>query len=485
VPPATDAPGAVPALPRALGLRDVTLFFVTAGVNFQWVATAAVAGPVALTGWLIGFLAMSLPLAFCVIDLSSRFPEEGGLYVWTKRAFGDFPAFLMGWAYWMSNLPYFPGLLYFAAGNALAIGGARFRHLDGSPLYYIAFSTAGLGLGTWMNLVGLKVGRRLSNAGAYARWAGGLALIAAGALAYARYGSAGRFDAASLRPTFGMKDLLFWSTIAFALTGLESASFMGGEIKDARRTVPRALFLAMPTILLLYVLGTLAIVVALPPGQATGLQGVVDAAAAMQARLALPGLSALIALAVVVASLGSVGAWLGAVARIPFVAGIDRYLPAAFARVHPRWGTPYVSLLVQAGVTMLFVLLGQAGTTVKGAYDVLIGMMVLIYMIPFLFLFPAAVRLQFVARDDTAGGFFRFRGARTLVAGLAIVGFLTTCVTVVLSMIPAADEPNKPLAVLKIVGMTGAIVGSGVLVFRSRRRAATAGAGAAGRGPGG
>ncbi|HKQ98058.1 MAG TPA: APC family permease [Candidatus Polarisedimenticolia bacterium] len=467
------ATGSTPALPKALGLRDVTLFFITAGVNFQWVATAAVAGPLALTGWFIGLLLMSLPLAVCVVDLSSRYPDEGGLYVWTKKAFGDFPAFLMGWTYWMSNLPYFPGLLYFAAGNALAIAGARFRHLDGSPLYYILFSTAGLALGTWMNLVGLKVGRRLSNAGAYARWVGGLALIAAGVLAFMRHGSANEFNAVTLAPSFAMKDLLFWSTIAFALTGLESASFMGDEIKDARRTVPRALFLAMPTIVLLYVLGSLAIVVTLPQGEATGLQGIVDAAGAMQARLAIPGLAPMIAIAVVVASLGSVGAWLGAVARIPFVAGLDRYLPSAFARIHPRWGTPHVSLLVQAGVTMIFVLLGQAGTTVKGAYDVLIGMMVLIYMIPFLFLYPAAARLQFTAPDAGAPSWFRFRGARWVVAAAGVVGFLTTCAAVVLSCIPAADEPNKPLAVLKIVGGTALIVACGVAVFRARRHKAT------------
>ena len=477
MPPPDDATAPSPALPKALGLRDVTFFFVTAGVNFQWIATAAVAGPLALTGWLIGLLAMSLPLAVSVVDLSSRFPQEGGLYVWTKRAFGDFPAFLMGWAYWMSNLPYFPGLLYFAAGNALALFGTRFRHLDGSPLYYILFSAAGLALGTWMNLVGLKVGRRLSNAGAWARWAGGVALVAAGAYAFARFGAAATFDAGTLRPSFAMKDLLFWSTIAFALTGLESASFMGDEIHDARRTVPHALFLAMPTIVLLYVLGSLAIIVALPPGEATGLQGIVDAATAMETRLGLPGLAPGIALAVVVASLGSVGAWLGAVARIPFVAGIDRYLPSAFARVHPRWGTPHVSLLTQAGVTMLFVLLGQAGTTVKGAYEVLIGMMVLIYMIPFLFLFPAAVRLQFVAREGEQPSFFAFRGARTVIAALGVVGFLTTCAAVVLSMIPAADEPNKPLAVLKIVGGTLVILGCGVAVFRARRHKAAGPAG--------
>ena len=157
------------ALPKVLRLRDVVLFLVTAGVNLQWVATAAATGPGALTVWFIGCATMSIPLACVIIDLASRFPQEGGLYLWSKRAFGDGAAFLAGWTYWMSNLPYLPGVLYFAAGSALFLGGERWRRLSSSPAYFILFSLAGLALATQMNLVGMRVGRRLSNLGAHAR----------------------------------------------------------------------------------------------------------------------------------------------------------------------------------------------------------------------------------------------------------------------------------------------------------------------------
>jgi amino acid transporter len=438
--------------------RDVLLFLVTAGVNLQWVATAAASGPVVMVLWIVGMLSMSLPLAWCTIRLARRHPDEGGLYVWSKKAFGEFGGFLSGWTYWMSNLPYFPGVLYFAAGNGLFLAGERYRHLSSSPAYFIVFSLVALAAALWMNLLGLRVARLLNNLGAHARLAGAFILIALGVLAYARFGSATAFTAAAVTPHADLRGLVFWSTIAFALTGLEAVSFMGGEIHDARRVVPRAIVMAVPIILVIYYLGTLSVLVALPVGQVSGLQGVIDAVAAMEARLGLHGVLRLMAGVLLLHSLGSVGAWLGAVARIPYVAGIDRVLPKGFGRLHPRWGTPYVALWTQSLVTVLFIFMGQAGTSVKGAYEVLVSQMVIIYMVPFLYLYGAAWRLRL---DDTPG-------ARAVTRVLAALGLATTSAAIVLSFFPSADEPNKPLAVLKIAGVTLLMVGSGVVVYLVR-----------------
>jgi amino acid transporter len=441
--------------------RDVLLFLVTAGVNLQWVATAAASGPVVMVLWIIGMLTMSLPLAWCTIRLARRFPDEGGLYVWSRQAFGEFGGFLSGWTYWMSNLPYFPGVLYFAAGNGLFLAGERYRHLSSSPAYFIVFSLLALAAALWMNLVGLNVARRLNNLGAHARLAGAFILIALGILAYARFGSATAFSAATVTPHVDLPGLVFWSTIAFALTGLESVSFMGGEIHDAQRVVPRAIVMAVPIILVIYYLGTLSVLVALPVGQVSGLQGVIDAVAAMEARLGLHGVLRLMAGVLLLHSLGSVGAWLGAVARIPYVAGIDRVLPKGFGRLHARWGTPHVALWTQALVTVLFIFMGQAGTSVKGAYQVLVSQMVIIYMVPFLYLYGAALKLRL---DETP----LTRGVTRL---LATLGLATTSAAIVLSFFPSADEPNKPLAVLKIAGVTALMVGSGIVVYLTRGRA--------------
>lgn len=459
--------GGAAALRRELTLRDVVLFFVTTGTNLQWVAAAAAAGPSSLVVWLIGGLAMFVPLAVCIVDLSSHYPEEGGLYVWSKRAFGPFAGFFTGWTYWCSNLPYFPALLYFTAGNALFMAGTAGRSLSASPAYFIAMSLAGLALATWLNVVGLGVGKWLNNVGGISRWLTTLILIGIGLAAWITLGSATELTLESLRPGFRLRDLLFWSAIAFAWTGPEAASFMGDEVVDSRRTIPKALALSAPMIASIYVFGTLAVLVALPPGEATGLQGVLEAISKAEERLGLTGIAPVAAFLMTVTCLGSVGAWLEAVARIPFVAGIDRYLPESFGRLHPRWGSPYVALLTQAGVTVVFVLLGQAGTTVKGAYDVLINIAFLVTFIPFLFVFAAAIRLHI---EPPPPGTLRIPGGRATIFALAAIGFLTTLVSMALAVIPAPEEPRKALAVTKIVGLTVVLLGAGVAVYAAGRR---------------
>jgi amino acid transporter len=182
----------------------------------------------------------------------------------------------------------------------------------------------------------------------------------------------------------------------------------------------------------------------------------------------LPVAAFLIALS----NIGAAGAYLAAVARLPFVAGIDRFLPPVFGTLHPRWKTPWVALLTQLVLGVVFIFLGQAGTSVKGAYDVLVSMGVIAYFIPYLYLFAAMIKLQ---RDPGGPDVIRVPGGSVMAKLVATLGFLTTALTIILSLIPQPDEPNKPLALLKIVGGTGALVLVGVGIYvAGRRRARTA-----------
>ncbi|HTY43229.1 MAG TPA: APC family permease [Thermoanaerobaculia bacterium] len=451
-----------------MGFRDVLLFIITAGTNLQWVATAAAGGASSIVVWFIGFFAMALPLAICVIALSSRHPEEGGVYVWAKLAFGDFAGFITGWTYWMSNLPYFPGVLYFAAANALYAGGSRWIGYSASAPYFIVASLIGLTIGTIVNVAGVEIGKWLSNIGAVARWLATALLVVIGVAAWARLGSATHFSAGALLPGTHLKDIIFWSTIAFALTGLESASFMGDEIRDARRTVPRAILVSLPIVLVIYLAGTLSVLAAIPAGEVTSLQSIMQAVARAESRIGLTGFSPIAGALIAVTALGSVGAWLASVARIPFVAGLDHFLPAGFGRVHPRWGTPWAALVVQAGVTAVFVFLGQAGTSVRGAYDAFVSMTIIWYFIPFLYLFAAAIKLRGEARVPG----FRIPGGSAGVAILGVVGLVTTLGSIFLSLVPAEDNPSPALAVVKVLGLTIVMVTLGVVVYaRGRRRA--------------
>src|SRR5882762_7331872 len=156
--------------PRVMGFADLVMFYVVTGISLRWIATAAAAGPSSIVIWIGVWLCFYLPLALSVLELSSRYPQEGGLYVWSKRAFGDFSGFMSGWTYWTSNLSYFPSVFYFAASNVLFLAGSRTAHLSSSKAYYMLFALGALGLITVINVVGLSRGKWLHNVASLAMW---------------------------------------------------------------------------------------------------------------------------------------------------------------------------------------------------------------------------------------------------------------------------------------------------------------------------
>jgi amino acid transporter len=451
-------------LHRVMGFRDLLLFYLVTGFTVRWVGTAASAGPSAVVIWLLACAAFYVPLMFTVLELSSRYPNEGGAYVWSKRAFGDFAGFITGWTYWVCNLPYFPGLFYFTAASALFLGGAEWQRLSAEPLYFIVFALIGLTVAAGLNVRGLNVGKWLHNLGAAGLWIPALLLLALGGVALARYGPATPFTAESMVPSTRLKDIIFWSTIAFSLSGLESASMMGEEIENPRRNIPRALLLAGVLITGLYVLSTVAMLVALPRTAIVSLDGFMRAIQSAGGRVGAEWVTPVVAGLIVVGGLGQAGAWFAASGRLPFVAGIDRFLPAAFGRIHPRYNSPYVSLLTQAAIAAAFIFLGQAGTSVKGAYDVLVSMSIISYFIPYLFMFASMIRLQ---REPIGPDVMRVPGGRPVAVALALVGLATTSLSICLALVPAPDEPNKVLAVTKVAGLTALLLVVGAAVYHT------------------
>jgi amino acid transporter len=454
---------------RVMGFRDLVLFYGVTGISLRWIATAASAGPSSIVIWIGAWLAFYMPLALSVLELSSRYPAEGGIYVWTKRAFGDFSGFMSAWTYWTCNLPYFPAVLYFAASNALYIRQDTWGHLSGSTTFFIVFSLLALGLATLLNIFGLNVGTWLHNLGALAMWIPACIIMAMGAVAWHRYGSATSFTLHSMTPSIHINDVIFWSVLIYAFAGCETASLMGGEIKNARRAIPWALVIGGITVTLCYIVGTASVLVALPSSEVSNLQGLMQAISSTAHRVGFEGVIPFAAFLIMLSNVGAAGAYLAAVARLPFVAGIDRFLPPVFGALHPRWKTPWVGLLTQFVFGALFIFLGQAGTSIKGAYDVLVAMGVITYFIPYLYLFAAMFKLQ----GEPAGrDVIRVPGGRPVAQLVAIVGFVTTTATIVLSLIPQPDEPNKPLAVLKIVGLSGLLVLIGAGIYWAGRRRA-------------
>ncbi len=132
--------------------------------------------------------------------------------------------------------------------------------------------------------------------------------------------------------------------LTYAFAGCETASLMGDEIKNARRSIPLALFIGGVTVTLCYIAGTIGVLLALPASEVGNLQGLMQAISSTAHRVGFEGVIPIAAFLIALSNIGAAGAYLAAVARLPFVAGIDRFLPPAFAALHPRWKTPWVGI---------------------------------------------------------------------------------------------------------------------------------------------
>ncbi|MGC8793839.1 MAG: APC family permease [Bryobacteraceae bacterium] len=435
-------------LRRELGLRDLVLFNLAAVVGVRWLAAAARAGPSSLVLWLLAAAFFFVPSALVVARLSRIWPEQGGIYVWTRRAFGDWQGFLCGWCYWLSNLFYFPNLLLAGLGVAYYLLGERGQALSENPAAMIAGALLVLWFGTLTNLVGLRTGKWTENAGGLATYLAGLLLVAAGALAWTRGGPASSFT--PVWPRWDWGTVNFWSQIAFAFGGLELGAVMGGEIRHPQRTVPRAAWISGAAVAVFYLAGTVAVLALIAPAQINVITGLAQAGQKASAVLGVTWIGPVLAGLVTLGIAGQLGAWLAGSARVPFAIGLDRYLPAAFARLHPRWGTPYVAIVSQSLACTLFLLAMQAGESLRAGYQLLVDMTVITYFIPFAYMFLVAARCGLI---------------RSAMAGLAV-----TLAAIACSLIPPQESSNPWLFEAKIIGGCAVVIGAARIVFRRARR---------------
>jgi len=468
-PPVAASAAPVARLRRELGLWDLVLLNIVAIVGLRWWLTSAGGyGYAALPLWILAFVCFFVPSGLAVIDLTTRYPEEGGIYAWTKHAFGEKHGFISGWCLWTNNLIYFPHLLIFTVGNLVFMFGKEHEGLKSSPPFMAAVSLLIFWVVVWMNVLGLKRARWLNNLGAYGTWLPATVLILLGGMALWKYGPATPLEAGGFIPIFSLGTVSFFSAICFGFSGLDLGALMNEEIVEPRRNVPRAIFISGIVITLIYVLGTAALLVALPQGNIGLLDGVGAAIAAVQEKMGFGFLAGIMALLIALGGVGGCSAWLAGCSRIPFVAGIDRYLPPAFGSLHPRHGTPHVALLVTGAISSLLILVGFVGVDVEEAYLFLADFTIVVYFIPYCYLFAALLKL---GGGMTGEGMIPVPGGRTGAILVGTVGFLTTAVAIAFALIPPKGT-DALLFEAKILGGCALLLGCGwVLYLRGRRKA--------------
>ena len=462
-----------------MGFWDVLLFNIAAVLGPRWIATAAHNGTSSISLWILAALLFFLPTALIIIELSTRYPAEGGLYVWSKEAFGDFHGFVAGWAYWIYTFFYFPGLLSASVAMAVFIGGPKYGWLADSKAYTLATSLGMLGVAVILNVIGLNIGKWLQNAGGIGTYIPLLMLLGLGGYFALHHSSVTQFSLKSALPHWDLDTVSFWSTIAFAFTGMELVCAMSEEVREPRKTFPRAIYASAALIAVIYVVATVAVLVLLPAEVVNERNGVFQSMSGRSMALGIAWFGVLAALLVTVGNAGGVGATVAGVARIPFVAGIDRYLPAFFGKIHPRWRTPWISILVQAGISGLILVLTQYFTALQNGYRFLVDMAVILYFIPFLYMYAAVIKLAYRPDRESNTQAVLIPGGRAGVWIAGVLGFIVTLGSMLLSAIPpetAKTMRSKVLFDVNIVVWTAVMIGIGlVLYWMGARKKVTAG----------
>jgi len=459
-----SAENSKPKLPRVMGFWDVLLFNIVTVLGPRWIAAAAHNGTSSISLWFLAAFLFFVPTALVIAELSTRFPQEGGLYAWAKDAFGEFHGFVAGWTYWIYTLFYFPALLFASAAMAAYIGGIGYAPMAQNRSFLLVVSFMLFFVAVFMNIIGLRIGKWLQNAGAVGTFVPLVMLIVAAAVVWMRVGAVTQFTWSNIQPHWNWDTVNFWPQIAFAFGGLELVSSMSEEVKNPRKTFPRAILGSGIVIAVIYIMGTIAVLSLMSSVQVDPKSGVFQALTIASATLKISALGIIAAILVTVGNAGGVGSTVAGISRVPFAVGVDRYLPRAFAKVHPKWETPYVSILVQAGISGAILLLSQISETTVGAYQILVDATNILYFIPFLYMYAAVIKLAYRPdrKDSTAA---LIPGGKIGVWIAGGIGFLIVLGSIILSVIPPGESTHKWIFEVKLIGGTGLALLFGVMLF--------------------
>jgi glutamate:GABA antiporter len=465
----TEAEQPQPQLKRVLGLWDIVFFTVVAVTGLRWISRGARAGAPSVLLWVLAWLAFFVPLALAVSVLAKKHPDQGGIYAWVHRAFGPFASALCGWCLWVNNLFYFPSLLLFAAANAAAMFGSLAPGLGDSRLFSTIFVLGFLWFSVGISIQGFEAGRWLQNLGVIGTWVPVALLIVGAAVVFGSLGSATGFAPSAMVPRAASRAELFgvvglWSSFCFAFAGFEIGAFASQEIHDPERTLPRGIAISGAIVTLIYIAGTVAVLIMVPADQLAERSGIADAVDLAATRIGLPAVGPLTAFLLAASAIAGCTSWMAGSARIAYAAAREGQWPAPLGALHRRYRTPHVALYAQGAVatliflSSLFLTIGGGTTTVQESYDILVNLTIVVYFVPYLYLFVGLTRL--------------LKGAE-LTVGLrlaAAAGLAATVISMILVFVPPEGTSNVLNYEANLIWQTAAVVAGGVGLYYFGRR---------------
>ena len=335
---------------RTFGVRDMTLFTVSAIVLLDTLAASASIGVSSITWWFLLGILFFIPYGLISAELGTTYPEQGGIYAWVRDAFGPRWGTRVTWLYWLNTTIWNASIFVLFAGV--------FAQMFFPDLSLGAKLAIAIGVNWLVVLVttfSLSVGKWIPNVGATIKMIAFGALIAAGVTFAFRSDTqfANDFSLWSFVPEWGASTQ-YISTIIYGMLGFELMCSASAEMKDPVRDVPRAILLSGIIIFLAYVLGTFAILAAIPVGDIDLVEGLVDTLRELFGTSALGvGAAAVLGVMVMLTFLSNGVTWAIGCCRASAEAAIDGELPRFLAKEHATYGTPVGSAIAMGVMTTL------------------------------------------------------------------------------------------------------------------------------------
>jgi amino acid transporter len=441
--------------PKTLRQRDLVLFTVSAILLPDTLAAAASAGASSIAWWLILGIAFLLPFALISAEMGCTYPEQGGIYAWVRDAFGGRWASRITWCYWVNVTVWIPAIFIFGAGMF-----NQLFQLGGSLLLQISLAVGFVWLAVLVNVITLSVGKWIPNLGAMLKILLFLGIIV-GAIRYVSLNDmANPLTLRTLTPDWG-ESLQYVPAIVYGMLGFELVSASSAEMRSPERDVPRAIAYSAIIVLAFSLLGTLAVLAAIPVADINLVEGLVDTLRLFFADLPYGGMLVLaLGLATIFSIFANGVTWALGGNRAASEAALEGELPAPFAIENPRTGSP-VGAAVMLGVisTAILLLYGLVAGTNEELFWSLYACSAVIFLLPYLGMMLAFLRLR-----KTDGGRhrpFRVPGGNAGARGCAWVCITILAFSIGLFMVAPDAGPQW----LVIIG-AAVLLGVGEVVIR-------------------
>lgn len=384
----------------------------------------------------VAALCFFIPVSLVSAELATGWPESGGVFVWIKEAFGHRLGFLSMWYLWMTNIPWYPTILSFISG---AVAFIIDPELANNKFYTVGMILFLFWTATFLNLRGMKTSGWISSIGVILGTViPGFLIIGLGAF-WAASGNPMhiQFTWEHLIPNFTHLDQFVLLTgIMLSFAGMEMSAIHAKEVENPQKNYPKAILLSTILIIFLSSFGTLAIAMVIPQGAISLVSGGLDAFSCFFKAYHLGMLVPAIAFCVAVGSYGQMSTWIVGPAKGLLAAAREGDLPALFHKVNAR-GMPKPLLIFQAIVVSVIGLIFLIMPSVSSSFWILIALTAQFYVILYIFMFAAAIRLRYTRAHVKR--VYKIPGGNIgmwIVAGLGIV---TSVFTLAMGFIPPSQ----------------------------------------------